>query len=208
MARCVIKSLGVPAVFELALLAFVLCPSGLGAQQRPNTRVCDVRVDLQYELRPGTAVRSPIGEVAPVVAQVIMNKAGEVHWEELTKHGKKYPRVCLDGEHPYYVLVWSTIDATNISDASANVELYVLDNGCLVFPPVFGTARISRTKENATKKVFEEALRFLAEKGKQPAPARSDFGCYPPEWIASTKYKLTRGNVAASADATQSHTVE
>ena len=137
-----------------------------------------------------------------------MNKAGDADWDELTKHGKKYPSVCLDEDHPYYVLIWSTIDATAVSDASASVELYVLEGGCIAFPPVFGTARISRTKENAAKKVLEETLRFVAEKGKQPAPTPSDLGCYPPEWIGPTKYKLTRGTRTASAEATQPRAIQ
>jgi len=134
MTRLEVKSLCVPALVGLALLSLVLCPCGIGAQRSPNTSGCDVRVDLQYELRPGTTVRSPIGEVAPKVARLIMNKSGEGQWHELTKQGKKYPSICLDDEHPYYVLVWSTIGATDISDASANADLYVLDDGCLVVP--------------------------------------------------------------------------
>ena len=200
MARCVIKSLGVPAVFELALLAFVLCPSGLGAQQKLSTPTCEVRVDLQYEMRPGTVVRTPIGEVNPLVAQVIMTKAGEMHWDELTKHGKKYPGICRDDQHPYYVLVWEA------RDYGATGGIYVLDDGCLVFPAVFGTFSPISDKDKATKKVFEAALHFLAENGKQPAPAR--LRCYPPEWISFTKYKLTKGNAAVPDQAGQSPAVE
>src|SRR5260370_22996879 len=166
MARLAVKSLGVPTLVGLALLSLVLCPSACEAQQRPNTPGCDVHVDLQYELRPGTAVRSPVGEVAPEVAQVIMSKAGEVDWDELTKHGRKYQGICRDDEHPYYVLVWK------VADWGAEAGLYVLDNGCLVVPSVSGTVSIitnSDQRDKAIKKVFEAALRFLAEKGKQPA---------------------------------------
>lgn len=106
MARLAAHSISVPTLFGLALLSLVLCPARLGAQEKSNTRPCEVRVDLQYELRPGTVVRTPIGEVNPLVAQVIMTKAGEMHWDELTKNGKKYPAICRDDEHPYYVLVW------------------------------------------------------------------------------------------------------
>ncbi|HYL83356.1 MAG TPA: serine protease [Candidatus Angelobacter sp.] len=120
-----------------------------------------------------------------------MTKAGEMHWDELTKHGKKYPGICRDDEHPYYVLVW---EARNYG---ATIGIYVLDDGCLVFPAVFGTFSPISDKDKATKKVFEAALRFLAEKGKQPAPAR--LSCYPPEWISLTKYKLTKANAAVPA---------
>lgn len=200
MARLAVKSIGVPTLVGLALLSLVLCPSVLGAQQRPNSPGCDVHVDLQYEMRPGTVVRTPIGEVNPLVAQVIMTKAGEMHWDELTKHGKKYPGICRDDEHPYYVLVWEA------RDYGATGGIYVLDDGCLVFPAVFGTFSPISDKDKATKKVFEAALRFLAEKGKQPAPAR--LSCYPPEWISLTKYKLTKANAAASTQARQSPAVE
>jgi S1-C subfamily serine protease len=203
MARLSVKSLGVPTLVGLALLSLVLCPFGMGAQRRPNTPACDVRVDLQYELRPGKAVRSATGEVAPPVVRLIMSRAGEVDWDELTKHGRKYQGICRDDEHPYYVLVWE------VADWGAEAGLYVLDNGCLVVPSVSGTVSIITNgdqRDKAIKKVFEAALCFLAEKGKQPAP--SPLACVPPEWIGPTKYKLTKGNAAVSAQAGQSPAVE
>ena len=198
MARPAAKSISVASLFGLTLLS--VCPSGLRAQQKPNTPMCEVRVDLQYEMRPGTVVRTPIGEVNPLVAQVIMTKAGEMHWDELTKHGKKYPGICRDDEHPYYVLVWEA------RDYGATGGIYVLDGGCLVFPAVFGTFSPISDKDRATKKVFESALHFLGENGKQPAPAR--LSCYPPEWISLTKYKLTKGNAAVPDRGGQSAAVK
>src|SRR5258707_11279331 len=124
MARLLVNSLGVPAL--LILFALALCPPVLGAEQTSGAATCEVRVDLQYEMRPGTVVRTPVGEVAPFAAQVIINKAGQMHWDELTKHGKKYLGICLDHEHPYYVLVWQ------VTDYDATAELDVVDNGCLV----------------------------------------------------------------------------
>lgn len=191
MARLAVKSMKIAGLFGLLVLSLVLCPVGPCAQGKSSTPTCEVRIDLQYEMRPGTVVRTPIGEVNPLVAQVIMTKAGEMHWDELTKHGKKYPGICRDDEHPYYVLVW---EARNYG---ATIGIYVLDDGCLVFPAVFGTFSPISDKDKATKKVFEAALRFLAEKGKQPAPAR--LSCYPPEWISLTKYKLTKANAAVPA---------
>ena len=200
MTRFLIKSQIVPTLFGLPLLSFALCPSGLRAQQRPSTPTCEVRVDLQYETRPRTVVRTPIGDVDPLVAQIIMTKAGEMHWDELTKHGKKYPGICRDDEHPYYVLVWEA------RDYGSTAGIYVLDGGCLVFPAVFGTFSPISDKDKATKKVFGGALRFLAEKGKQPAPAR--LSCYPPEWISLTKYKLTKGKAAIPPQEGKSPAVE
>jgi S1-C subfamily serine protease len=210
MARPTVKSRGVPTIVGLALLSLILCPPGLSARQKPTTPTCEVRYDLQYEMLPGTRVTVAGMEVAPDVYRLLANKLVEGQWDEFTKHGRKYPGICLDNEHPYYVLVWSTIDATDISDASAHADLYVLDNGCLVDRPVFDSVEITRSKQKAMKKVFEEALRFLAEKGKQPAPSpiSSDVPCVPPEWLGPTKYKLTRGNPTASAQARQSPAIE
>lgn len=142
----------------LGLSLLILYPAGAGAQQKLSTPTCEVRLDLQYEILAG--IRATLAghiEVAPEVAQLIMNKVGEGQWDELTKHGKKYPSICLDAEHPYYVLVWNTINATESSDASAIASLHVLQNGCLVEPAVFGTTYISRSKEKATRKVFDAA---------------------------------------------------
>lgn len=71
MARLEAQSKSVATLFGLALLSLALCPAGLGAQEKSNTRTCEVHVDLQHEIRPGTVVRTPIGEVNPLVAQVI-----------------------------------------------------------------------------------------------------------------------------------------
>lgn len=213
VARLVIKPLELPTLFGLfglALLSFALCPSGLRAQQKPSTATCEVRYDLRYEMLPRTRVTVAGIELGPEAYRFLANKSVEDQWDEFTKHGKKYPSICLDDERPYYVLVWSAINATDISDASATAELYVLDNGCLVDRPVFGSVEINRSKQKAMKKVFEAALRFLAEKGKQPAPSpiSADAPCVPPEWIGPTKYKLTRGNATASAQPRQSPAVE
>src|SRR5690349_15793433 len=111
MARLATKFVGIPTIAGFVLLPLVLSPCASGGQRKASTPTCDVRVDLQYEMRPGihvTLAGQP--EVAPEVARLIMTKAGEMHWGELTKHGKKYPNVCLDGEHPYYVLVWKVAD--------------------------------------------------------------------------------------------------
>jgi len=136
----------------------------------------------------------------------MMNAAGQMHWDELTKHGKKYPGICRDDEHPYYVLVWEWSQAVaGSSVTSALGELYILDNGCLVEPSVSGAYYIRDSLEKAIKKVFEDVLRFLAESGKQPAPARH--GCYPTERIGFTKYKLTKENAAAPTQAGQSPAV-
>jgi S1-C subfamily serine protease len=144
-------------------------------------------------------------EVAPPVVQVIMNAAGQMHWDELTKHGKKYPGICRDDEHPYYVLVWEASRLAGSSVASAVGELHVLDNGCLVYPSVSGAYYIRDSEEKAIKKVFEDVLHFLAENGKQPAPSRA--ACVPPKWLGLTKYKLTNGDAAVPVQAGQSPAV-
>lgn len=183
MTRSALKPQGIPTLLGVALLSLLLCPSRLAAQQRPSAPTCDVHLDLQYELQK-TAHVTLAGqmEVAPPVVQVIMGAAGEDHWNEVTKHGKKYPGICRDDEHLYYVLVWK------VTDYDATAELDVLDDGCLVYPPVFGSNWISRNREKAIKKVFEDTLRSLAANGKQPAP--TPLTCNPPEMLGPTKYKL------------------
>ena len=113
----------------------------------------------------------------------------------MTKHGRKYPAICRDNENKYYVLVWQA------NDYYASAELHVLDNGCLVYPPVSDSYSYSPIdsgrRDKAIKKVFDATLRFLAEKGKQPAPP--PVYCIPPEWLGPTKYKLTKGNAAPPA---------
>jgi S1-C subfamily serine protease len=178
----------------LALL--VVCAPGWGGQQKLDTPTCDVRLDLQYELQRATRVTlAGQMEVAPPVVKFIMSAAGEDHWNEVTKHGKKYPGICRDDEHPYYVLVW---EVTAYEAPSGNVlttataSLDALDDGCLVFPSVFSSVSIHANKEKAIKKVFEDTLRFLAENGKQPMP--SPLYCIQPEQLGGpfgiTKYKL------------------
>ena len=131
MARLTAQSISVATLFGLALLSLMLCPVGLGAQGKSSAQACEVRLDLQYELqRTERGTLAGQMEVAPPVVQVIMNAAGQVHWDELTKRGLKYPGICRDIEHPYYVLVWQA------NDSYASAELHVLDNGCLVYPPV------------------------------------------------------------------------
>lgn len=190
-----IRPTRVATLFGLALLSLVLCPAGLDAQGKSNTQACAVRVDLQYRLPRETSITlAGQMEVAPPVAQVIMNAAGQIHWDELTKHGRKYPGICRDNEHPYYVLVWQA------NDYYASAELHVLANGCLVYPPVsdsYSYSPIDSNRDKAIKKVFDATLRFLAEKGKQPAPPR--VYCIPPEWLGPTKYKLTKGDAAVPA---------
>lgn len=174
-------------ILGLELLALGLWPPSLDAQQKQNTPTCDVHLDLRYELQK-TAHVTLAGqmEVAPPVVQLIMSKAGDMHWDEVTKHGKKYPGICRDDEHPYYVLVWKVV-----GDGYAEGGLYVLDNGCLVYPSVSGKVSISNNREKAIKKVFEDSLRFLVENGKQPAP--TPLYCIQPEQLGPlgpTKYKL------------------
>lgn len=186
MTRPVVKSLEVPTVMGLTLLSLALCPFGLRAQQRPSTPACEVRLDLQYKLQK-TAHVTLAGhvEVPPSAVKVIMGAAGEDHWNEVTKHGKKYPGICRDDEHPYYVLVWE------VTDYDATASLYVLDDGCLVYPAVYGSVSISNNREKAIKKVFADNLRFLVQNGKQPAP--TPLYCIQPKELGPfvlTKYKI------------------
>ncbi len=192
MSRLAIQPVSVAMLFGLALLSLVLCPAGFGAQVKSNTPACEIRLDLQYELqRTERVTLAGQMEVAPPVVQTIMNAAGQMHWDELTKHGRKYPGICRDGEHPYYVLVWYASHITGSSVWSVAGGLHVLDNGCLVYPSVFSAYYIRDSEEKAIKKVFEDLLHFLAENGKQPAP--HPLYCIPPEELGPlglTKYKL------------------
>lgn len=189
MARLALKSLGLPAPLGLALLSLVLCPTGLGAQGKSNT-ACEVPVDLQYELqRTAHVTLAGQMEVPRPVVQLIMGKAGEMQWDELTKRGKEDPGICRDDEHPYYVLVWEVAAYTLYSVTGG---LYVLDDGCLVYPAVYSSVAIRANKDKAIKKVFQDNLGFLAENGKQPAP--TPLYCIQPEGpdglLGPTKYKL------------------
>ena len=66
------------------------------------------------------------------------------------------------------------------------LDIYVLDkSGCLIAPPIFGTYKIDRDRERAAKKAFKEALQFLDQKGKCPAPPA--LACVPPEKIDASK---------------------
>lgn len=161
-------------ILGIGFLALGLWPPSLDAQEKPGAPTCDIRLDLQYELpRAARVTLAGQMEVAPPVVQLIMSKAGDMHWDEVTKHGKKYPGICRDDEHPYYVLVWAS-DSTTVGEVtvySATADLHVLDNGCLVYPSVFGLYWINTSREKAIKKVFEAALRFLVENGEKPAPS-------------------------------------
>lgn len=74
----------------LGLLPLILCSAGARAQQKLAAPTCEVRFDLQYKLH-GTAHVTLAGQmdVPPPTVKFIMGAAGEDHWNEVTKHGKK-----------------------------------------------------------------------------------------------------------------------
>jgi hypothetical protein len=189
--------------------------------QQVNKPTC-VSIDLLYE-KPKNGVLTLAGPPTNQdVALLVMQRAGEIYWEEVTHKGKKLPGICIDKNHPYYIMTWTDIPSTvvfkrsvptsetqttisghvgddaihatensvtwqtmdvPVTDHSATISIYVVDyeEGCIVFPPVFGTYRINHDSEKATKKAMEEALQFLIRTGIQAAP--KPIICFKPETI-------------------------
>lgn len=82
-----------------------------GDPQKVDKPTC-TSFDLQYEL-PRNGVLTFAGQPTNQdVARLVMQRLGEVYWDEVTHKGKKSPGICLDKNHPYYIMTWTDIPST------------------------------------------------------------------------------------------------
>lgn len=82
-----------------------------GETQQVNKPSC-TSFDLLYEL-PKNGVITLAGQPTNQdVARLVMERLGEIYWDEVTHKGKKSPGVCRDKNHPYYIMTWTDIAST------------------------------------------------------------------------------------------------
>jgi hypothetical protein len=63
--------------------------------------------DLQFET-PKNGVLTFAGQPTNQdAARFVMQRMGEAYWDDVTRRGKKSPGICMDDNHPYYIMTWT-----------------------------------------------------------------------------------------------------